>query len=330
MAPVTKPAKTTRVEALKDRAALEIRFPRVEGYRYDLPQERLTADFNDDSRLELNAANVGPCTVLMEGIVGEGVELTPTVLEDIRPSSISMHIAKRLIFTRFRDPGEDPPMHLFGDLQRIVRRWVSEGYLVAKGVPLAAIVYAELAEKACQLIYDACQRATLGEKRIKAILDAYNPAGSTRHVAFNTTKAVWTTAPDKSHVSHVVLDSDWEGELARVAERHPAVVAYVKNQGMQFEAPYLDGGVPRKYLPDFIIRLDDGGEEPLNLVLEIKGFRGLDAQFKAETMKNRWVPGVNNLGGYGRWAFAELTDPFAIQDEFEKLVARLIGRDKLA
>ena len=26
--------------------------------------------------------------------------------------------------------------------------------------------------------------------------------------------------------------------------------------------------------PDFIVRIDDGGDEPLNLVLEIKGFRG--------------------------------------------------------
>ena len=327
VAPVTKPAKTTRVEALKERAALEIRFPRVEGYRYELPEERLTADFGDDSRLELNAANVGPCTVLMEGIVGQGVELSPSVLEDIRPSSISMHLAKRLLFTRFRDAGEDPPMHLFGDLQRIVRQWIGEDYLVCRGdVPPGAILYAELAEKACELIYMACQRATPGEKRIKAILDAYNPAGSTRHVAFNTTKDVWTTGADRSHVSHVVLDSDWEAELARVAERHLAVICYAKNQGMQFEVPYLSGATPRKYVPDFIIRIDDGGEEPLNLILETKGFRNLDAQFKAETMKTRWVPGVNNLGVWGRWAFAELRDPFAIQDEFEKLVAGLVRK----
>jgi type III restriction enzyme len=105
-----------------------------------------------------------------------------------------------------------------------------------------------------------------------------------------------------------------------VLERHPKVICYVKNQGMQFDVPYLDGAVPRKYVPDFIVRLDDGGEEPLNLILETKGYRGLDAQLKAETMKTRWVPGVNNLAVWGRWAFAELTDPFAIQDEFEKLL----------
>jgi type III restriction enzyme len=325
VAPVKKPAKTTRVQAMKDRAALEITFPRVEGYRYDLPDERITAEFSEDSRLELNPDNVGPCTVLMEGIVGEGVELTPEVLENIRPSSISYNLAKRLLYTRFRDAGEDPPMHLFGDLQRVSRRWVEEGYLVAKGVPVGAIGYTELADKAVERIFLACQRANEGSKRIKAILDAYNPSGSTRFVAFNTSKEVRATARDRSHVSHVVLDSDWEAELARVIERHPRVVSYVKNQGMQFDVPYRDGAVPRRYVPDFIVRIDDGGEEPLNLILEVKGYRGGDAQLKAETMKTLWVPGVNNLETYGRWAFEEFRDVFAIQETFDKLVAEVVA-----
>lgn len=323
VAPVKKPANTTRVHAVRERAALEIRFPRVEGYRYDLPDERITALFSDDSRFELNPGNVGPCEVRNEGIVGEGVDLTPEVLADMRPSSISFHLAKRLLYTRYRDPGEDPPMHLFGDLQRVVRRWLTEGYLVAKGVPVGAIVYTELADNAAELIFMACQRAAAGEKKIKAILDAYNPAGTTRFVAFNTTKSVWTTDKDKSHVSHVVLDSDWEAELARVLEGHPRVVAYVKNQGMQFEVPYRRGAAPRKYVPDFIVRLDDGSDEPLNLILETKGFRGEDARLKAETMKALWVPGVNNLGGFGRWAFAEFTDVYAIQQAFAELVENL-------
>jgi type III restriction enzyme len=318
------------VEAVKSRVALEIRFPRVEGYRWDLPEERIEAKFSDDSHFELNALNVGPCEVRNEGIVGEGVDLTPETLKDVRQSSIAMHLAKRLLYTRYRDPGEDPPMHLFGDLKRAARRWIEEGYLRAKGVPTGAILYASLAEQACELIFMACQRGVEGEKRIKAILDAYNPTGSTRHVAFNTSKAVWATAPDRSHVNHVVLDSDWEGELARVLEAHPRVIAYVKNQGLSFEIPYRTGGVARKYLPDFIVRIDDGQTEPLNLIVETKGFRGIDSQLKAETMKTLWVPGVNNLGGFGRWTFAELRDAFAIGDEFKARVVGLVQQREAA
>jgi len=325
VAPPKPPRKITHVHAVKERAALEIRFPRVEGYRFNLPDERVTAQFTDDSRFELNPANVGPCKVLMEGVVGEGIEISPGVLEEKRPSELSMHLAKRLLYTRFRDPGEDPPMHLFGDIHRVVRRWIEEGYLVAKGVPNGAILYLELAEQAVELIFAACQRASQGEKTVKAILDAYNPRGSTRFVSFNTTKGVWTTDKDRSHVSHVVMDSEWEGELARVLEKHPRVLAYVKNQGLQFEVPYRDGAMVRKYIPDFIARIDDGRPEPLNLILETKGYRGVDAQLKAETMKAFWVPGVNNLKRFGRWAFAELTEPFTIEDEVGSLLIALVS-----
>jgi type III restriction enzyme len=58
-------------------------------------------------------------------------------------------------------------------------------------------------------------------------------------------------------------------------------------------------------------------------VIEIKGFRGEDAKEKAETMRDYWVPGVNNLGSVGRWAFAELTEVFQIEAEFGQLVAAL-------
>ena len=43
VAPVKPPKKTTRVAAVKERTVLEITFPRVTGYRVDLPEERLTA-----------------------------------------------------------------------------------------------------------------------------------------------------------------------------------------------------------------------------------------------------------------------------------------------
>ena len=325
VAPVTPPKRSVRVQAMRDRAALEIVFPRVGGYRVDLPQERLTAQFTEDSRLTLTPEIVGPCTVLMEGIVGEGVELhAEDAFRTLRPSTISYHLAKRLLETRLRDPGGDLPVHLFGQAQRVVREWLDGGYLVAKGVPREAVTYLELAEKAVERIYLACQRSATGEQRIKAILDPYNPRGSTRFVNFTTTKTVYETDPTRCHVNYAVCDSDWEAELARVLERHPRVLAYVKNQGMQFEVPYRDGAVPRRYVPDFLVRLDDGRDDPLTLILETKGYRGGDAQLKAETMRTLWVPGVNNIGGFGRWAFEEFRDVFAIEESFARLVDGLV------
>ena len=136
---------------------------------------------------------------------------------------------------------------------------------------------------------------------------------------------MFETRSDRCHVNAVVLDSDWEAEFARVAEAHPRVLAYVKNQGLQFEVPYMDGTTPRRYRPDFILRVDDGRgpDDALHLVVAIQGFRRGDAQLKAGAMRQRWVPGVNKLGAYGRWNFAEFFHVFEIDAEFAKLVETL-------
>lgn len=116
----------------------------------------------------------------------------------------------------------------------------------------------------------------------------------------------------------MILDSDWEAEFCRVAESHPNVKAYVKNHNLGFEVPYLYGTETRRYLPDFIVLVDDGhgDEDLLHLVVEIKGYRREDAKQKAATMKTYWVPGVNHLGTFGRWAFAEFCDVYEIEPDF--------------
>ena len=37
-------------------------------------------------------------------------------------------------------------------------------------------------------------------------------------------------------------------------------------------------------------------------------------------METYWVPGVNNNGQYGRWAFAEFTDVFSIETGFREKI----------
>jgi type III restriction enzyme len=317
------PKPVTRVHAIQDRAELEIRFPRVSGYRRELPSERLNAEFDEDSRLVITPEDIGPTSVTMEGIVGAGVTITPEVLAKLRPSEISFNLAKHLLYTHFRDEDGFPKQHLFPQIQRLARRWIEEGYLVTKGVPIGAILYQEQLARAAEKIDIACTRG--GGGHIVAVLDPYNPSGSTRHVNFITTKECWKTGaqPPRSQISHVVKDSSWEVALAQALEGHDRVLAYAKNQALGFEIPYLDGGAMRRYLPDFLVRLDTGAE-PLHLVLEMKGQRDESDKAKAQTARDLWVPGVNALGGYGLWAFAEFTDPYTTEDEFKALVTRLI------
>jgi type III restriction enzyme len=324
VAPPQPPRQTVQVKAISpERDPLEIRFPRVEGYRIELPDERLTARFTPDSTLELTPALVGPSVTQNAGIIGESVDLNLVHTGDLRTSTLLFHLTKRLVETKWRDPGEEPKLHLFGQLKRIAKEWL-DGYLVCKGGTYPAqLMYPELADRACEKITAAITADFLDRRPVKALLDAYNPTGSTRHVNFNTSKeSRWQTAPNRCHVNWVVLDSDWEAEFCRVAEAHPRVRAYVKNHGLGFEVPYRLGGEARKYLPDFIVLVDDGRGEGdlLKLVVEIKGYRGEDAKEKKSTMDTYWVPGVNHLGTYGRWAFTEFTDVYAMQLDFEEQV----------
>ncbi len=328
IAPPAKPRETVRVHAVKpERDALEIVFPRVEGYRVELPEERLEARFGPDHVLNLTPQLVGPSITKNQGIIGEGVDLTIAHLEDMRSSTILFHLARHLLYNKYRDPGEEPKLHLFGQLKRITREWLDGGYLKCSGGTYPAqLIYKEIADMAAERIKSAITLTLVGTNPVKAILDAYNPTGSTSYVNFTTSKETrWQTDPRKCHVNWVVCDSDWEAEFCRVAEAHPKVLAYVKNQNLGLEVPYLMGSTQRKYIPDFIVRIDDGNPEPLNLIVEIKGYRGEDAKEKANTMRAYWVPGVNNLGKFGRWAFAEFTAVYKIDSEFAKLVDKLLG-----
>jgi type III restriction enzyme len=210
----TQPKPVTRVHAIKERAGLEIIFPRVSGYRRDLPSDKLKAVFSADTRLEITPADIGPTSVVMEWTFGAGVTITPEVLERLRPSQISYELAKHLLFTKFLDEDGFAKQTLFPQIQRLARRWLDEGYLVTKGVPIGAILYPDQLTRASNKIEIACTRGSEG--RILAVLDPYNPKGSTRHVNFITSKPCWATGarPPKCHISHVVLDSTWEEQLA--------------------------------------------------------------------------------------------------------------------
>ena len=324
------PRKSVNVKALKpERDHLEITFPRVQGYRIELPDTALSAQFTDDSILELTPELLGATITRNEGIVGEGVELNVKHLEGTRPSAVVYELTKHLLYHKYRDPGEEPKIHLFGELKRIAKQWMNQCLRCSGDTYPAQLIYREIADLACEKIKAAITEATVGDRPTKAILDPYNPRGSTAFINFNTTKStLWQSDPRCSHINFVVCDSDWEAEFCRVAEAHPLVKSYVKNQGLDFKVPYLYGSQVRNYYPDFIVHVDIAKRQPLNLVVEIKGYRGEDAKQKASTMRNYWIPGVNNLGSFGLWHFAEFTAVFQIEQEFNELIAELVKQQK--
>jgi type III restriction enzyme len=324
------PRQTIQVKAVRpDRDALEIRFPRVMGYRVELPNEHLTAKFTADSILNLTPELTGPSQTQNAGIVGESVNLTVAHLRDTRPSTVLYRLTTHLLYTKWRDPGEEARLHLFGQLKRIVKDWL-DTCLVCKGDTYPAqILYRHLADMACDRITAAITAEAADRAPIKVLLDPYNPVGSTSHVNFNTSKTSrWETDSRRCHINWVILDSDWEAEFCRVAENHPRVCAYVKNHNLGFDVPYRHGSESHLYRPDFIVLVEDGhGEDDLlHLVVEVKGYRREDAKDKKIAMEHYWIPGVNNSKQFGRWAFAEFTEVFGMEADFAARVESEFGK----
>jgi type III restriction enzyme len=123
-----------------------------------------------------------------------------------------MVLFKHWYYTRFRDPYEQPEMHLFDQLKRITRQWIDE-HLVCKGRTYPAqLMYLELADKAYERITAAITRAEVSKGRpIKTVLDSYNLYVSTANVNFTTTRTRrWQTDARRCHVNYAVLDSEWK------------------------------------------------------------------------------------------------------------------------
>jgi type III restriction enzyme len=302
----------TRVRALESRIACEINFPRLVGYRYDMAGERLTATFTTDSRLSLSTADI-PTETEMSPIVGATEKHRLDDLKRRRPNEVAFLLAKLTLERYFRDDdGNDKPW-LFPQLLGIAKRWLAECVTLKDHTYPQLLLLIEYAHDAADRIYKAIVASTDGTAALKPILRPYDTLGSTRYVDFDTTRPVYATREDKCHISHVVADTDsWEQKLAQTLEDMEEVVRYVKNHNLGFTIPYALNGEERQYIPDFIACIDDGhgSDDLLNLLVEVTGEKKKDKAAKVTTARTLWVPAVNNHGGFGRWEFIEIADPW--------------------
>jgi type III restriction enzyme len=102
----------TRVRAMPERAACEITFPRLTGYRFDLPAETLTVRFTDQSRMAISTEQI-PSKTQLDPIVGESSLHTLDFVKKAREQQISFVLARRTLERFFRDDEGSPKVWLF-------------------------------------------------------------------------------------------------------------------------------------------------------------------------------------------------------------------------
>ncbi len=309
------PQVATLVRALTERKHLEITFPRVEGYVFDVRQ-RIRVNLEDVPYLIVNPADE-PTEVVAKPAVGYRVgrpdRLGPgvEVLHDRNP----FHREKRLQATvyeiaaeltrRLKNKREDFSVRhiLFPQVLGIVWQYLEERVVITNpDVPLEEIALLKYKQRIVERLTNAIEPDTeVGEPPLLPVIERFRPIGSTSEVLFRTVRP--TVGTTKSHVSHVVLDAPkWEHSVAYQLEKMDEVVAYVKNDHLDFTIPYEWQGVRHEYRPDYLIRLrcHDGSE--LKVILEVKGFE-TEQDRQKEIAAHRWVRAVNHHGEFGRWEF---------------------------
>jgi type III restriction enzyme len=322
-----KPGPTpTHVRALEDRIECEITFPRVTGYRYDLPSERLSATLTKDSQLTLSTLDI-PTKVQLDPIVGETSIHTLEGLKAHREQEVAFILAKKVLEKYYRDDDGNIKSWLFPQLLQIAKRWLAECVILKDNTFPQLLLLVEFTHSVADRIYQSIIRSEEGEKSIKPILRPYDTIGFSRHIKFDTTRPVYSTNPAKCHISHVVADTgSWEQKMASVLEEMEEVQSYVKNYNLGFTIPYVVNGEEKSYYPDFLVRLNS--PYPLNLIIEVTGEAKKDKAAKTATARTLWVPAVNNHGGFGKWAFLEIADPWDAKNMIRDYL-KTVGRKRL-
>jgi len=305
------PKRTTRVRALSERSELKISFPQVNGYRRELADDRIFASYDASSKITLSLADL-PTSTTVSGIVGLSEEHTLQSLRGLREQQVAFGLAKLVLDRHLRDgQGNERPWY-FPQVVPLVREWLREHVELKDDTFLGLLLLAQHADAAVERIGNRINwLADNRQEQWLPLLRPYDVEGSTVDVDFDTSKDTYLTDPGRCQVSHVVLDSGWEEKVAQVLESLPQVASYVKNDHLGFVIPYTLDGEQRSYLPDFLVRARVAeGDVPLTLVLEVSGAARRDKTEKVRTARDLWVPAVNAHGGFGRWRFIEVTDPY--------------------
>lgn len=303
-APPTTPPKT-QVEALKERSEYEIRWPNI--IRLDrVFKPQLTVDLDKIDTLELNAADTRLRADLAPIIDGK-TDLTKCTEIDLQKLDAELRM-QRIVFEASGQvydlmktswQNEATKFALLGQVIRLVEEYLKSGAIVINP-PLfntdpvrQRIIYMMNMNKIVQHLWSFIKLEQT--EKIAPIFDPNKKIRSTADMpTWFTSKPCCITKT--SQISHCVFDSAWEATESYVIEKNPHVTAWAKNDHLGFEILYIFDGVVRKYLPDFLIRLDNGK----TLILETKGQETRRDKEKRKAL-SEWVAAVNSLGEYGEW-----------------------------
>lgn len=323
------PVKRYHVHALPQRAHLQIRFPRVEGYTQAI-RNRVTVDWKNIPSLIIKPDQIPP-EVEVKGLNlnnrGRPSLLGPGRVDQVslkerrsrlRVQELVFDVARTLTRDFIEQRGSEVPSQvLFPQLAAIVDRYVREEVVATPPADLRDLHFAPYYGWLVEVLVESIRPdAANGESPEVPRYEHTRGPGSTADVDFWTSRDVREV--NRSHLNYVVADTKrWEQSAAYFIDTHEAVRSFVKNSGLGFAIPYLHNGQMHDYVPDFIIRLNTESER--YLIVETKGYDPLKDVKQAAA--ERWANAVNADGKFGQWTFKMAGHPTEVPEILNKTSA---------
>jgi type III restriction enzyme len=306
------PRTQTLVQPLRERAALEQRFPRVVGYISDA-RFRIRADVEGLPRLVITPSEEP--TWVKVGAKGEG----KGAVHD-RHEYYAAHRLQRTIFDiaakitddlKFGD--EAGRRIMFPQVFNIVRRYVATKLdLVGEAAPeeIALGTYRSTIESRLSA---AIRPADVeGEQPLLPVLHDMAGIGTTDVSPFLTVKACLPTR--KSQLSYAVYDSGWEAQVAKALDESSRVRAWAKNFRLGLEIPYQHKGEAHAFVPDFLVdvRSPECEDDVEHVIVEVKGLEREQDRSK-DVGAQRWIAAVNHWDRLGHWRYVKIHSPYQLK-----------------
>lgn len=302
--PPPAPKPSTQIEALAQRAELEISWPNIQ--RVDVVvRPTLRVNWAQVTSLKIDPAQLHVSADLAPAL-GGAADLSKAVSIDLEQLPEDFRLQRLLFLAAHKALGtlahgfKGSQTFLVQQLVGLVEQFFKSDKLVIPSEfhqqPLRKRILLALSiDSLVQHVVAHVQQQN--QETLEPVFDPEFPIGSTR-----TMRTWYTTKPcaptRKSQISHAVCDSTWEHYSTTWLEKSESVAAYAKNDHLGLHIYYLWRGSKRKFIPDFVIRLANGK----HLVLEIKG-EDSDQNRNKRMALNLWIQGVNERGGFGIWCW---------------------------
>lgn len=309
------PKPSTQIEVIPERASLEIKWPNV--LRVEtIISNQLVVDWEKVEPLGLDPATT-PISAELAPALGGATDLSKVTAIDLETLPDEFRL-QRIVFRAARKLFEEADHSFSGTRDFLASQLVriTEAFLKSDKLSIPSLFHNDPLRRRIlfalniDLIVQHLFRYINEQNRekLEPLFDEDDPIGSTGRM-----RTWYTTKPNfpatKSHISHVVGDSSWEGYAANLFEKSSNVVSYTKNDHLGFQTFYLWNGSKRRFVPDFLIKLTTGE----TLILEIKGEDSPQNKAKRDAL-DQWVAAVNQTSGFGRWKWGVAFSPVEISD----------------